>query len=116
MAELDMKKAIKSYNDIMFHISREHNTIGTSYSEETENWNLRDMVSEMAYTLEMYESTSCIYWEEAHDPYQPRRSDGRGKFYVEWINDKARMKRFIKKYESFIDGIECATGHCSNYD
>ena len=43
--ELNMKRAIKRYNDIMNVIGYEHNTIGTRYSEGTENWNKRDMLA-----------------------------------------------------------------------
>ena len=110
------KEVIKRYNSIMFSISREHLTIGTGFSEGTENWNLRDLVSEMQYTLDIYEDQGCVYWEEAHDPYQPKRSNGVGQFYYEWVLTKNKMKRFIKAYEPFIEGMECSEGHSSIYD
>lgn len=116
MKDYNAKQVIKRYNDIMFSISREHNTIGTSYSEGTEMWNLRDLVSEMQYTLDMYEDTSCIYWEEAHEPDQPKNSKGVGIWYSEWVSVKNKMKRFIKAYEPFIGDMICHEGHCSIYD
>lgn len=39
-------------DDIMFAIGYEHNTINTHYSEDTNAWNLRDMVAEVAYVLD----------------------------------------------------------------
>ena len=42
----EIETAIKKYNDLMFALCYEHNTIGTSYSESTSGWNIRDMVAE----------------------------------------------------------------------
>ena len=106
------KKAIKWYNDIMWDICREHLTIGTRLSEGTEHWNLRDMVSEMQYTLDIYDDPGTIYWEDAHDPYQPEDRS----WYRQWYNEKARMKRFIDRYKNEALQMECTEGHCSRYD
>ena len=43
MKNLNMKSAIKRYNGIMWGMGYDHLTIGTSLSEGTENWNIRDM-------------------------------------------------------------------------
>lgn len=37
MKKLNMESAIKRYNDIMYSCGYEHSTIGTRYSEGTEN-------------------------------------------------------------------------------
>ena len=62
ITERKFKNAIKSYNDLMYKLGCEHNTIGTHDSEETEKWNLADMVQEAEYIL------SC-YYEEGHCRY-----------------------------------------------
>ena len=104
-----------AYNNIMFDICREYNTIGTSYTEDAENrnkWNLRDMVSEVQYTLDVYRDPDCIYWQDAHDPTQ-----GAGKpWYKEWKNICGRMQRFVDKYKADALCMECTEGHCSVFD
>lgn len=105
-------KAIAQYNEIMSSICRAYNTINTSFSDGTKNWNLRDMVSEMQYTLDIYDDESCIYWEEAHDDSQPAHKP----WLKEWINNKARMKRFIKKYKDEALKMECVQHHSSCFD
>lgn len=112
MRKPNMKTATKRYNNIMFDIAREHNTIGTSFSENTEKWNLRDMVSEMQYTLDLWNDETSLAWEDAHDGSQPAWKP----WYREWQNEKARMKRFIDAYSPHIDDMVCAIGHCSCYD
>lgn len=115
MNELNIKTAIKRYNDIMISIAREHNTIGTRLSEDTENWNLRDMVSEMQYTLDLWNDETSLAWQDAHDEFQPVYN-GRKEWLYNWQKEKSKMKRFIDAYKPFILGIECAIGHSSIYD
>lgn len=105
--------AITQYNDIMYSIAREYLTIGTKdSSEEVQDWNLRDMVSEMQYTLGNYENPDCIYWQDAHDECQPPDKP----WYREWVNVKKRMKRFISRWEAEALKLECVQYHCSKYD
>jgi hypothetical protein len=115
MKELNMKTAIKRYNDIMNSICREHNTIGERLSDGTENWNLRDMVSEMQYTFDLWNEPGSVAYDDAHDEFQPVRN-GRREWYYNWQLEKARMKRFIEAYEPFIGDMECAISHCSRFD
>ena len=108
MKHLNMFSAIRRYNDLMERLGYEHSTIGTKYSEDTEAWNLRDMVAEADYTL------SC-YYEEGHCNEEMRHS-----FYEEerkmWRSEVGRLKRFIEAYEPFIGDLVCAQGHCSRFD
>lgn len=108
MAELNMKAAIKKYNEIMMGIGYEHNTIGTSFSEDTDNWNLRDMVAECDYTL------SC-YYESGHCNADMRYSDDKYERDL-WKSETGKLKRFIKHYAPFIDDMKCTMNHCSIYD
>ena len=115
MKNVNMKSAIKRYNDIMNSICREHNTIGERLSEGTEKWNLRDMVSEMQYTLDLWNEPGSVAWDDAHDDCQPIRN-GRKAWLYNWQKEKARMERFITAFEPFIDDLECAESHSSIYD
>ena len=110
--EKQLKRATKWYNDIMNSICREHNTIGTNYSENTDSWTLRDMVAEMYYTLEIYNDPNCIYWMDAHDESQSPDKP----WYKNWINEKRRMERFINKYKDIAMEYTCKERHCSIYD
>ena len=44
MKYLNIDKAIQRYNQIVCSIGYEHIRVGTRFSENTENWNIRDMV------------------------------------------------------------------------
>lgn len=106
------ENAIKQFNEIMYSICHEHSTIGTHYSENTEKWNLRDMVSEVQYVLDIWNDEGSIAWQDAHDDTQPAHKP----WYKEWLNEKAQMKRFINKYKDEALTMECSEGHCSKYD
>lgn len=101
------KKAKKRYNDLMECLALEHLTIGTCFSESTDGWNIRDMVAEADYQL------SC-YYESGHVNEEMRRGDEYDRKM--WRSETGKLKRFIKAYLPFIDGIECTSGHCSQYD
>lgn len=107
MKNLNIEKAIQRYNDIMESIGYEHNTIGTRFSEDTENWNIRDMVAECDYAL-------STYYEEGHANEELRHLGDEDKKM--WLSETGRLKRFIKTYEPFIDDVICEVNHCSNYD
>ena len=101
-------KAVKRYNDIMMSLCYEHVTIGTRYSEGTENWNIRDMVAECDYVL------SC-YFEGGHLRAEMRHSEDTEARKL-WRSETGKLKRFIAAYEPFIEGVICEAGHCSQYD
>ena len=100
--------AVKRYNKIMEHIGYEHNTIGTCFSENTENWNLRDMVAEMDYVY------SC-YFESGHCNGDMRYSDDADERKM-WRSETGKIKRFIDRYKPYIEGMKCSEGHCSQFD
>ena len=112
MTQKELNAATKRYNEIMYSVCHEPVTIGTIYSEGTEGWNLRDMVSEMQYTLDIWNDEGSIAWMDAHDEFQPK---GRP-WYHNWYNEKARMKRFIDRYKDEALKLECVDGHCSKFD
>lgn len=101
---LNIKRVISTYNNIMTDIGKEYNTFGTKYSEETECWNLRDLVAECDYTLTLYYEDGTVYSEI-------RETD-----YKVWKSDTDRLKRFIKNYSRYTVNLECNVRHCSIYD
>lgn len=107
MKKLNMESAIKRYNDIMEHCGYEHVTIGTQYSEDTEDWNIRDMVAECDYLY-------STYFEDGHSNEELRHLGKED--YALWKSETGRLKRFIEAYEPFIEDVVCADGHCSDYD
>lgn len=107
MTEARIKRATERYNNIMTFIAREHLTIGTRFSEDTEGWNLKDMVAECDYQLR-------TYYESGHTNEEMRRGDeGERKA---WVSETEKLKRFIFAYLPAINGMNCTAGHCSKYD
>lgn len=107
MTKKEFEKAVERYNTIMFTIGYEHNTIGTSFSESTDGWNLRDMVAEADYTL-------STYFEDGHCNAEMRYGDKDEK--AMWKSETGKLKRFVKRYEPYIKDMKCTSGHCSMYD
>lgn len=105
---MDMQKVIKRYNSIMSMLCYEHNTIGTRLSEDTENWNLRDMVAECDYVL-------STYYEDGHCngdmrySYEPEER-------AAWRRETGFLKRFIDRFSPMIADMKCVSKHCSKYD
>ena len=108
MKKLNLETAIKRYNSIMQSIGYDHLTIGTSLSEDTDGWNIRDMVAECDYVL-------GTYFEDGHCNAEIRYSDDADDRKA-WWSETGKLKRFIEAYKPFIDGIKCVSGHCSRFD
>lgn len=107
MKKVNMESAIKRYNSIMICIGYEHVTIGTDYSENTNGWNLRDMVSECDYTL-------STYYQDGHCNGDMRYGNEENKKL--WRSETGKLRRFINTYSPFISDMKCVSGHCSKYD
>ena len=108
MKNLNMKQATKRYNDIMESLCYEYNTINTRFSENTDGWNLRDMVAECDYTL-------STYYEAGHFNAKMKTSSDIEERKM-WKSETGKLKRFIEAYNPFIAELKCASGHCSKYD
>ena len=105
MKNLNIEAVTKRYNKLMNSLALEYLTIGTEFSEDTEGWNIRDMVAECDYQL-------STYYECGHMNNEYKYEDYKG-----WLSQVNKLKRFIKAYEHFIKDIKCVDGHCSNkYD
>ncbi len=108
MKKLNMESAIKRYNKLMSSLCREYLTIGTNLSENTDGWNIRDMIAECDYTL-------SGYYEAGHINAEMRYSDDPEERKM-WKSETAKLIRFIEAYKPFIEGVQCVSGHCSKYD
>lgn len=107
MKNLDMDKITKRYNRLMYDLALDHLTIGTLSSEDTENWNLRDMVSEAQYQLDIHYEEDTLSGEMRYgDDYERK----------EWRSEVGKLARFIKAYAPYIKDMKCVSGHCSKYD
>lgn len=105
-------KAVDMYNGIVFDICHEEVSIGTSYSEGTSGWNLRDMVSEIQYLLDLWNDPDCDPYQDAHDETQAPDKP----WYRQWKKEKERMRRFIEKHKDEALTMECFEAHGSKYD
>lgn len=106
------EKAVKRYNDLMYEVGEDYNTIGTNSTEndggyERDKWNLRDLVSEVQYLSDKYHDRGCVYLEEAEFDSNYRK---------EWRRLTAKMKRFIDAYKEEALTMECVNTHCSKWD
>ncbi len=108
MKNYSFEKAVKRYNDIMNSICREHLTIGTRLSEDTDNWNIRDLVAECDYQL-------FCYYEGGHGNADMRYSSDLNERKA-WRSETGRLQRFINTYLPHSEDVICECRHCSQYD
>ena len=106
---LNMETAIKKYNKVLRETVREGMFIGSEYDthKDTQNWNIRDMVSEAQSYLGLYYSNDNMFGELKYGDAGERNA---------WKSETAKLKRFIKAYEPYIEGLETAYDHGSKYD
>ena len=104
MGEYNEKRAVSTYNNIMYALGYEHKTIGEGWSEDTENWNLRDMLAEVDYVRStFYESGHCNE-DMRHGDEEERK---------EWRRCVSRLQRFIVNYEPYAEDMMCNDRHVS---
>lgn len=114
------EEAKKRYNRMMNDFGMEFLTIGTSYSEHTENWNIRDMVSECQYQLDVCfedgnSNAEGRYTYDLIEYYGYDEEDAKN-IHKEWASKTMRLRNFIKKYKDIAMQESCVEGHCSQYD
>ena len=89
---LNMESVIKRYNKLMNTIGKEHRTIGTVFSQGTENFNIADMVNE------------AEYWLDAFKNEGPGSNDS-DEVKI-WKSELGKLSRFIETYKSLTEGIK----------
>lgn len=113
MKNFDFEKARKRYNDLMYSLCLDHLTVWEVGSKEevgseAKGWNIRDMVAECDYQYGLYLEDGTVQGEMRYSDYESERKA--------WRSESGKLKRFIEAYKPYIDGIKCASGHCSQYD
>ena len=132
ISERRMKTAIKKYNDLMYRLCLDYLTIGTSdseFPEEKAKWNLRDMVSECQYQLDMYSEEGTAQWEALHwlDDEKTTFEDMLNDQYMRDFTYRERgvqaakeemkaLQKFINTYKKDILDVDVHEGHCSMWD
>ena len=132
ITERRFKNAVKAYNKLMYKLCIDFLTIGTNSTEDPETkskWNLRDLVSECQYQLNMYYEEGTSQWEALHalDDWPMTAEDlfdkSRFRTYMMHVDEvkvaKAEIKAlkgFINRYKNDVKGMECYEGHCSEWD
>ena len=107
MANINMDKITERYNNLMFDLCLEFNTIGTSFSESTDDWNLRDMVSECQYQLDCHYEYGNMMEEMRHGDEYERKM---------WRSETGKLQRFINRYKDEALKMEGNHRHCSKFD
>lgn len=100
--ELDIEPIIKSYNHLITDFGYEDKTIAPG--TDRENWNLRDMVSEVEYIR-------STFYDKDHVNSKLRAEDEK-----DFYNRTSRLRRFIRVYKPLIDNLVTHTSHNSKYD
>lgn len=94
MKTLSLNSAIKRYNNIMFSLGCEYMTVGTKFSEDTENFGIREMVNECKYWLGTFQ-------EGGHANSDMRYSDNKEE-RKKWRSITGKLERFINTYSPFV--------------
>lgn len=86
--------AVKRYNGIMFDLALEHMTIGTKFSEDTDDFGIAEMVSECEYWLGTYYESGHLRGDMrfSNDPEERKQ----------WRSEKGKLERFINTYSKYI--------------
>lgn len=104
---LNMESAIKRYNKLMKEVAGGAEDILIGHPN-TENWNIRDLVSEAQLWLDQYYTDDNTFG-------RMRDSDDANDRKL-WKSETGKLQRFIKAYEPFIDGLNTTFDHGSKYD
>ncbi len=98
---IDLKPIVKSYNELVTDLGYEDSTIGPG---KNENWNLRDMVSEVEYIR-------SLYYTKGHERNRLKTEDP-----VIFNRHTYRLRYFIRTYKPEISDLVVTQEHNSKYD
>lgn len=100
--ERTIKYGVKSYNKLLLDLGYKNKIIepGT----DRENWNIRDMVSEIEYIR-------STYYDKNHDNGKLRDEDFR-----KFDSVTRKLRHFIRTYKPYMEGVKAHTTHNSKYD
>lgn len=129
ISEKRFKEAVEEFNDLMIFEGKARRTIGTKYSRGTEDWNLRDMVSECQCALDRYSQEGTTAWYGLYCIKECKAT------LFDWLDHetsrilatkiitnadaKARVKNlqnYIEQYGKDVKGMKCNAVHDSFWD
>lgn len=88
--------ALKRYNAIMESTGREHLTIGTRMSEDTNGWNLADMVAECKEQIDF--CNDVMYGSDTETSREYRK-------------ERMKFERFVNRFGLQARGMEPSVEH-----
>jgi len=97
----DLKPIIKSYNELVTDLGFKDSIIGPG---KNENWNLRDMVSEVEYIR-------SLYYTKGHDRNKLKADD-----LVTFTRHTYRLRYFLRTHKPKISDLVVTQEHNSKYD
>lgn len=104
MTETEWNAIVKSWNNLTCDIGLEHRQIGTLLSEDTDNWNLCDIIDEADRILD-------TYFECGHANEMMRHGDAYDR--KAWRSEVGKLKRFIHRClpmcPEMRDGKDCGS-------
>ena len=95
------KYILNKYNEMMIELDHESGVIGPG---KNENWNLRDMLSEVEYLR-------STYYDKNHVNSKLRAED-----LKEFNKRTARLRYFIRTYRDHVNDLVVTQKHNSKYD
>lgn len=98
---LHFKYTLTKYNEMMEELNHESGVIGNGQNED---WNLRDMVSEVEYLR-------SLYYTKGHERNKLKAED-----LATFNRHTNRLRYFIRTYKDHIDALVVTTKHNSKYD
>ena len=98
---LHFKYTLTKYNEMMKELNHESGVIDNG---QNENWNLRDMVSEVEYLR-------SLYYTDGHERNKLRAEDPKL-----FNRQTSRLRYFIRTYRDHISALVATTKHNSKYD
>ena len=87
-----LDKATKKYNEIMENLERGHRTIGTPFSQGTDNWGLAEMLDEVKQIYDTYN-------EIGHKNNQLKTEN-----FQMWKSHTASLRGFLSSYAKHYEG------------
>lgn len=98
---LFFKYTLTKYNEMMIELDHESGVIGPG---KNENWNLRDMLSEVEYLR-------SLYYTKGHNRNKLKTEDPKL-----FNRETSRLRYFIRTYKDHIENLVVTQKHNSKYD
>lgn len=92
---------LTKYNEMMIDLDHKAGVIGDG---QNENWNLRDMISEIEYLR-------SLYYTKGHDRNKLKTENP-----VLFNRQTSRLRHYIRTYKDHINDMEVTIKHNSKYD